>query len=64
MEMKPGLTFAYMDLKKLAKSFARKGRGGLPSKDCPHILKKIYLTIKEKCWSLEIKNCTPLLYHK
>lgn len=19
---------------------------------------------KEKCWSLEIKNCTPLLYHK
>ena len=47
MEMKSGLTFACMDLKKLARILARKGRRGLPSKGCPRILKKIHLTIRE-----------------
>ena len=47
MDMKAGLTFACMDLKKLAGILARKRRGGgLPSKGCPHFLKKIYLTIR------------------
>ena len=54
MEMKAGFTFACMDLKKLARILARKGRGGLPTKGCPRILKKIYLKIKEKCWSLAL----------
>ena len=60
MEMKAGLTFACMDLKKLARILARKGRGGLPSKGCPRILKKIYLTIKERCWSFAL---TPLFVY-
>ncbi len=52
MEMKAGLTFACMDLKKLARILARKERGGLPSQEHPYILKKIYLKIKERCWGL------------
>ena len=60
MDMKAGLTFACMNLKKLARILARKGRGGLPSKGCPHILKKIYLTIRERCWSLAL---TPLFVY-
>ena len=54
MEMKAGLTFACMDPKRLARILARKGRGRLPSKERPHILKKIYLKIKERCWSLTL----------
>ena len=48
MEMKAGLAFARIDLKRLAWILARKRRGGLPSKGCPRILKKIYLTIKRE----------------
>ena len=51
MEMKAGLTFACMDLKKLARLLARKESGGLPFQEHPYILKKIYLKIKERCWS-------------
>ena len=54
MEMKAGLTFACMDLKKLARILARRERGGLPSQEHPYILKKIYLKIKERCWSLAL----------
>ena len=60
MEMKAGLTFACMDLKKLARILAKKGGGGLPSKERPHMLKKIYLKIKEKCWNLTL---TPLFIY-
>ena len=54
MEMSAGLTFACMNLKKLARILARKGSGGRPAKERPHILKKIYLKIKERCWSLAL----------
>ena len=60
MDMKAGLTFACMDLKKLAGILARKRRGGLPTKGCSHFLKKIYLTIRERCWSLAL---TPLFVY-
>lgn len=46
MEMRDGLTFACMNLKKLARILARKERGGLPSQEHPYILKKIYLKIR------------------
>ena len=46
MEMKAGLTFACMDLKKLARILTRKGSGGLPTKERPPILKKIYANIR------------------
>ena len=52
MEMRAGLTFACMDLKKLARILARKENGGLPFQDPPHTFKKICLKIKERCWSL------------
>ncbi len=45
MEMKAGLTFACMDLKKLARILAKKESGGLPFQEHPYILKKIYLDI-------------------
>ena len=54
MEMKAGLTFACMDLKKLARILAKKESGGLPFQEHPYILKKIYLKIKERCWSLTL----------
>ena len=52
MEMRAGLTFACMNLKKLARILARKENGGLPFQDPPHTFKKICLKIKERCWSL------------
>ena len=57
MEMKAGLTFACMDLKKLARILARKERGGLPSQEHPYILKKIYL--KEAVKNLVSMNFRP-----
>ena len=52
MEMKAGLTFACMNLKKLARILVRKEKGGPLFQDPPYTLKKIYLKIKERCWSL------------
>ncbi len=52
MEMKAGLTFACMNLKKLTRILAGKGKGGSPFQDPPHTLKKIYLKIKERRRSL------------
>lgn len=52
MEMKAGLTFACMDLKRLARILARKGRGGLSFQEHLCTLKKIYLKTRERCWSL------------
>ena len=60
MDMKAGLTFACMNLKKLARILAKKGCGGRPAEERPHILKKIYLKIKERCWSLTL---TPLFVY-
>ena len=48
MEMKTGLTFACMNLKRLAKILARKRRGGLPFQEHLYTLKKIYLKIKRE----------------
>lgn len=54
MEMKAGLTFACMNLKKLARILARKEKGGLSFQDPPRTLKEIYLKIRERCWSLTL----------
>ena len=52
MEMKVGLTFACMNLKRLARILARKGRGGLSFQEHLCTLKRIYLKTRERCWSL------------
>ena len=46
MEMKAGLTFACMNLKKLARILVRKEKGGPLFQDPPYTLKKIYLKIR------------------
>ena len=52
MKMEAGLTFACMNLKKLARILARKEKGGLLFQAPPHTLKNTYLKKKERCWSL------------
>ena len=46
--------------KETGKDPCKKRGGGLPSKERPHMLKKIYLKIKEKCWNLTL---TPLFIY-
>lgn len=54
MEMKAGLTFACMNLKKLARILASKGKRDSPFQERPCTLKKIYFRIKERCWGLTL----------
>ena len=44
--------FCVHGLKKTSKDPCQKGERGVPSQEHPYILKKIYLKIKERCWSL------------